>query len=203
MQKKKIRQAEDIKVFHVEDNDVDLSQYGIESWIAVFFFWILGATVFYQFFTRYVLNDSAAWTEEIARYLLIASVFVGMAIAVVKHDHIRVDFFYRFLPAKASRVLALTVDVINSAFYLACVWLTWLLMEKLGNYQMTIVDLPMNIVYGVCWGGLYSLRVSQPASGLAALGTALIAASMNFKRRFNSTSTSSRLQPCCSQSFCF
>ena len=101
MQKKKIRQAEDIKVFHVEDNDVDLSQYGIESWIAVFFFWILGATVFYQFFTRYVLNDSAAWTEEIARYLLIASVFVGMAIAVVKHDHIRVDFFYRFLPAKA------------------------------------------------------------------------------------------------------
>ena len=74
MQKKKIRQAEDIKVFHVEDNDVDLSQYGIESWIAVFFFWILGATVFYQFFTRYVLNDSAAWTEEIARYLLIASV---------------------------------------------------------------------------------------------------------------------------------
>ena len=153
MQKKKIRQAEDIKVFHVEDNDVDLSQYGIESWIAVFFFWILGATVFYQFFTRYVLNDSAAWTEEIARYLLISSVFVGMAIAVVKHDHIRVDFFYRFLPAKASRVLALTVDVINSAVYLACVWLTWLLMEKLGNYQMTIVDLPMNIVYGVCWGG--------------------------------------------------
>ena len=153
MQKKKIRQAEDIKVFHVEDNDVDLSQYGIESWIAVFFFWILGATVFYQFFTRYVLNDSAAWTEEIARYMLIASVFVGMAIAVVKHDHIRVDFFYRFLPAKASRVLALTVDVINSAFYLACVWLTWLLMEKLGNYQMTIVDLPMNLIYGVCLAG--------------------------------------------------
>ena len=203
MQKKKIRQAEDIKVFHVEDNDVDLSQYGIESWIAVFFFWILGATVFYQFFTRYVLNDSAAWTEEIARYLLIASVFVGMAIAVVKHDHIRVDFFYRFLPAKASRVLALTVDVINSAFYLACVWLTWLLMEKLGNYQMTIVDLPMNIVYGVCWGGaLFSARFAA-CKWLGGIGTALIAASMNFKRRFNSTSTSSRLQPCCSQSFCF
>ena len=32
---------------------------------------LLGGVVFYQFFTRYVLNDSAAWTEEIARYLLI------------------------------------------------------------------------------------------------------------------------------------
>ncbi len=64
MQKKQIRQAEDIKVFHVEDKDVDLSQYGIESWIAVFFFWILGATVFYQFFTRAVLCAKAGFAKR-------------------------------------------------------------------------------------------------------------------------------------------
>ena len=29
---------------------------------------MLALDVFYQLFTRYVLNDSAAWTEEIARY---------------------------------------------------------------------------------------------------------------------------------------
>ncbi|WP_371133628.1 hypothetical protein [Polaromonas sp.] len=48
--------------FHAQDEAVDLSDTKLEAWVALGFFWILGATVFYQFFTRYVLNDSAAWT---------------------------------------------------------------------------------------------------------------------------------------------
>jgi len=71
--------------FHAQDEAVDLSDTKLEAWVALGFFWILGATVFYQFFTRYVLNDSAAWTEEIARYLLIAVVFTGATIGVVKN----------------------------------------------------------------------------------------------------------------------
>jgi TRAP-type C4-dicarboxylate transport system permease small subunit len=35
------------------------------------------------------------------------------------------------------------------AFLAFASYLTWLLMQKMGNYQMTIVNLPMNIVYGV------------------------------------------------------
>jgi TRAP-type C4-dicarboxylate transport system permease small subunit len=41
------------------------------------------------------MNDSAAWTEEIARYLLICVVFIGMAAAVRTNTNIHVDFFYR------------------------------------------------------------------------------------------------------------
>jgi TRAP-type C4-dicarboxylate transport system permease small subunit len=66
--------------------------------VALAFFWMLGLTVFYQFVTRYVMNDSAAWTEEIARYLLIGTVFIGAAIGVAKNNHIQVDFFYRHMP---------------------------------------------------------------------------------------------------------
>ena len=68
--------------FHAQDEAVDLSDTPIEAWLALAFFWALGLTVFYQFFTRYVLNDSAAWTEEIARYLLIATVFIGKKMPV-------------------------------------------------------------------------------------------------------------------------
>src|SRR4051795_6425181 len=68
--------------FHATDAPIDLSHYTIEAWIAFGFFWILALDIFYQFFTRYVMNDSAAWTEEIARYLLIATVFIAISAAV-------------------------------------------------------------------------------------------------------------------------
>ncbi len=68
--------------FHVHDAPIDLSRYAFEAWIAFGFFWLLAVDIFYQFFTRYVMNDSAAWTEEIARYLLICTVFVAISAAV-------------------------------------------------------------------------------------------------------------------------
>ena len=148
------------------DDAVDLSDTIAEAWLALLFFWALGLTVLYQFITRYVFNDSAAWTEEIARYLLIATVFVGAVIGVAKNNHIQVDFFYRFMPQGLSRSLSLLNDALRVAFLAAASWLTWLLMQKMGNYQMTIVNLPMNIVYGVVllafvlmtWRSLWVMR---------------------------------------------
>jgi TRAP-type C4-dicarboxylate transport system permease small subunit len=146
--------------FHAQDEEVDLSTTAPEAWIALGFFWILGAVVFYQFFTRYVLNDSAAWTEEIARYLLIATVFTGATIGVAKNNHIQVDFFYRFMPARTARVMATAVDVIRFVFFAAAVVLTGMMMAKLGgNSRMTMIDLPMNVVYGVCLLGFAMMTV--------------------------------------------
>ena len=143
--------------FHATDEAVDLSGTTIEAWAALLFFWALGLTVFYQFFTRYVMNDSAAWTEEIARYLLIATVFVGAAIGVAKNNHIQVDFFYRFMPHWLGRAMALLTDALRIAFLGAAVLLTWQMMQKMDSYKMTIVDLPMNLVYGVCLAGFVGM----------------------------------------------
>lgn len=143
--------------FHATDEAVDLSGTPVEAWAALGFFWLLGVTVFYQFFTRYVLNNSAAWTEEIARYLLIGTVFTGAAIGVAKNNHIQVDFFYRYMPAPMSRGLALVVDVLRIAFFGAAVVMTWQMMQKLGSYKMTIIDLPMNIVYSVVMLGFVAM----------------------------------------------
>jgi TRAP-type C4-dicarboxylate transport system permease small subunit len=145
--------------FHAVDEEVDLSGTPVEAWAALVFFWALGLTVFYQFFTRYVMNDSAAWTEEIARYLLIATVFVGAAIGVAKNNHIQVDFFYRFMPTWLARTMALLADVLRIAFLGAAVVLTWQMMNKMENYKMTIIDLPMNLVYGVCLVGFAAMTV--------------------------------------------
>jgi TRAP-type C4-dicarboxylate transport system permease small subunit len=145
--------------FHAVDEAVDLSGTTPEAWAALALFWALGATVFYQFITRYVFNNSAAWTEEIARYLLIGTVFVGAAIGVARNNHIQVDLLYRYLPRGAARGLSLAVDVARLGFFAAMSWFTFQMMQKMGSYQMTIVDLPMNIVYGVCLAGFIAMTV--------------------------------------------
>lgn len=136
---------------HLEDEEVDLKSLQAEAWLAVGLLWLLGLTVFYQFFTRYVLNDSAAWTEEIARYLLIASVFIGACVGITKNNHIQVDLLYRYLPPAASRYLATAVDLVRIGFFGLAVVLTAQMMQRIGgNIRMTVIDLPMNVVYGVC-----------------------------------------------------
>jgi TRAP-type C4-dicarboxylate transport system permease small subunit len=139
--------------FHVDDAPIDLSHYVIEDWLSLGFFWLLGLCVFYQFFTRYVLNNSAAWTEEIARYLLMSTVFVGIAAAVRRTRHIHVDFLYRLLPARAGRALSTAVDIGRIAFFAVAVALTIQMMTRMGALQMTIIDLPMNLIYGICGFG--------------------------------------------------
>ncbi len=139
--------------FHAVDEEVRLSVYGGEDWIVLAVFWALAAVVFYQVFTRYVLNDAAGWTEEIARYLLVAVTFLGGAMAVRRNTHIQVDFVYRFLPAAAGRALSIFVDVVRAAFLGYAVWLTWLLMAKIGSQRMAIVELPIGLVFGAMLAG--------------------------------------------------
>ena len=139
--------------FDVRDEPIDLSQYRFENWIAFGFFWTLAIVIFYQFFTRYALNDSASWTEEIARYLLICVVFVGAAVNVRKDNHIQVDFFYRFMPRWLGRTMSTAVDAARIAFLGYCAWLTVGLIGKIGAQRMAIVDWPIGLVYGVvCFG---------------------------------------------------
>jgi TRAP-type C4-dicarboxylate transport system permease small subunit len=134
--------------FHVSDEPVDLSAYGWEDWVSFALFWALSFVVSWQVFTRYVLNDPAGWTEEIARYLLVAVVFIGASMSVRKNNHIQVDFLYRLLPPAAGRILSTVVDVVRAAFLGYATWLTWLLVQRIGSSRMAIIDLPVGWVFG-------------------------------------------------------
>ena len=132
----------------VEDEPIDLSDVTPDDYLVLVVFWVLAFVVFLQFFTRYVLNDSLGWTEEIARFLLIAVTFIGAIIAVRKSSHIAVEVVYRWLPRPLRRALQALVDLTAVAFYGV---LTWLTVELAGKtYQMMVsIDVPKAWVY---WG---------------------------------------------------
>jgi TRAP-type C4-dicarboxylate transport system permease small subunit len=141
--------------FEEQHPEIDLRAYGFEDWVAFTIFWLMCLAVFLQFFTRYVLNDSFAWTEEIATYCLVAIVFIGAAMCVRLGRHIHVDFLFRYLPTGLARAVATAIDVIRTLFFAYGAYLVWQFMSLIEGETMTTVNLPKNLVYGaVCIGFL-------------------------------------------------
>ncbi|WP_313615134.1 TRAP transporter small permease [Agrobacterium sp.] len=133
--------------FEEEVADVDLSPYAIEDWLTMLVFWGMAASVFLQFFTRYALNNSLAWTEEIAANCLVVVVFLGSVMCVRQLRHIQVDLIYRLLSKRTGRVLEVIVDLINISFFAYITWLMWRYLEIVGDERMVTVDLPRGIVF--------------------------------------------------------
>jgi len=144
----------DVSIGAVDEAEPDLSEYRIEDWVTLIFFWVMAIIVFLQFFTRYVLNDSLAWTEEIARYLLMCVGFLGGGLAVRRYSHIHVEFMYMYMPRGLARLLSPLVDVIRVVFYTYATWLCWKVTLIMRTQPMVVVDWPMSIVYGICTLGL-------------------------------------------------
>lgn len=148
-----------------DQHQVDLSGYGIEDWICLGFFWLMTGLVFLQFFSRYVLNDSFAWTEELAVYCLMPVVFIGAAMCVRRVRHIQVNLVYRYLPAAAGRVLSTLVDLVAIAFYSYGAWLVARYALAVDNEPMTTIQWNKSHVYWLAFAGfaLMALRAVQVA----------------------------------------
>ena len=128
---------------------------GVAALLAAF------AVMSVQIFLRYVLNDSIIWSEEAARYLLIAIAFLGCATGCRKACHIRIDVIDLVLPPRSRRTLSLAVDAIV-LFYVAYVaWLAIEIIPILGRQPSTAMRMPMWIAYGVIALGfaLAALRI--------------------------------------------
>ena len=143
-----------VKSFAEADHHVvDLSGFSFEDWVCFGFFWVMSALVFLQFFSRYVLNDSFAWTEELAVYCLIPVVFIGAAMCVRRSRHIQVNILYRYLPAPAGRVLATLVDMAAIVFFGYVAWLVARYALAVDNEPMTTIDWNKSHVYWLAFAG--------------------------------------------------
>ncbi|WP_376095900.1 TRAP transporter small permease [Roseomonas sp. CCTCC AB2023176] len=137
-----------------------------EDWLAFGLFWILSVTVFVQFFTRYVLNSSLSWTEEIAQYMLMVLAFLGSAIAARRGTHIAVEFLFAALPVRARRYARLAAAGVAMAFYGILSFLAWQVSEAMAFQPMVVFpDIPLSYVY---WGILFGLVLTTLRSAQAA-----------------------------------
>ncbi len=144
---------DDIHLIVAEDAEVIVERYP-EDWLAFVIFWSLALIVFLQFFTRYVLNDSLAWTEEIARYGLMWVVFIGGAMVTRRNTHIAVELLSNVMkPGPMRQVLLAAVDIVKLAFLAFLAYISVTITERMGIQRMTVFDLSKSWVYaGVSLG---------------------------------------------------
>ena len=145
--------------FEEEAPPVDLSDHGWEDWITLALFWLMVVCVFLQFFTRYALNNSLAWTEEIAVNALIVVVFLGASMCVRLSRHIHVDVLYHYLPEGAGKYLSMAVDVIRVVFFAYASWLMWRYVSIVGHERMTTVSLPRSPFFYLVFAGFVLMFV--------------------------------------------
>ncbi len=122
----------------------------------VIVFVILFLVVFVQFFSRYVLNDSIAWTEEAARYLLIVIAFAGAIRCQIKGTHIVLEFMDKYF-GKFKPWIILFSLMLTFIIMLILMWSVYVLIERTSFQQMVSLPFPKYYLY-VCVMGLVSIN---------------------------------------------
>lgn len=79
-------------------------------------FTALVVIVAWQVFTREILDDSATWTEESARYTFVALALFAAAYVFSERGHIAVEILVERLPERAQQVAAVVIELIVIGF---------------------------------------------------------------------------------------
>ncbi len=101
-----------------------------------------------QVFTRFVLNNSLSWTEELARYAFIWSNFLGAAICTQKESHAAVTAVTDLLPAKAQTALKIAVSLIIILVAGVLIWHGFQVAYAVRLQLSPALRVSMALIYG-------------------------------------------------------
>jgi TRAP-type transport system small permease protein len=103
---------------------------GAEAWLVAANRWVLIALVavmavlvFANVVSRYLLNASIIWVEELTRYMMVWVGFLGSGLVLRFGAHIAVDILQDALPSRAAQGLRGLIVLILAATFLAMTWL--------------------------------------------------------------------------------
>ncbi|WP_338787127.1 TRAP transporter small permease [Metabacillus sp. FJAT-53654] len=93
-----------------------------EEYILIILSIVTVIIVFTQVFMRYVLGESLTWSEEVARYVFIWMIYIGVSYGVKKGEHLGVDAFPLLFEKKGKII----IDMIASfSFFVFAVVITY------------------------------------------------------------------------------
>lgn len=120
-----------------------------EIYIGAVLFVIMTILLFIQVVTRYCLGHAVTWAEELSTIMFVWMIYLGVAAAVLRRKHLKIDAFVETLPFKAKKVMLIVADIIFLVFSL---YIIFPMMQVVNNYAAksavsSILKIPKSFSY--------------------------------------------------------
>ncbi|MFC1531753.1 TRAP transporter small permease [Thermodesulfobacteriota bacterium] len=124
----------------------------INHWVEYSLF-VLGFTmaliVAIQVFSRYVLNESLFWSEELARFLLVWLTFLGATVAYRRKVHPGIDVLYARMPPGVKKAFTLLIHFISIALFTVMIYYGYQFAYFVRSQISPALQLPKWVVFSI------------------------------------------------------
>jgi TRAP-type C4-dicarboxylate transport system permease small subunit len=93
------------------------------------------------------LGSPVAWSDELARYLLVWLAFAGWMLAARRHSHIRIEVFVARLPPRLRQAAEIGTQLVVAVFGIALAWYGWALIGRNMDVEAISLPVPQAVLY--------------------------------------------------------
>jgi TRAP-type C4-dicarboxylate transport system permease small subunit len=112
-------------------------------------------------FSRYVLNHSFSWGEELGRYLMIWAGFLGAALAMKADEHIGLTSIVDALPKALGKIVRILARCIVLAFLLIILFNSFRHLKGLNIQRSSAMEVPMIVPYFSVTIGVFLMAIEE------------------------------------------
>jgi TRAP-type C4-dicarboxylate transport system permease small subunit len=107
----------------------------------------MATLVFLNVVMRYVFNNSIAWTEEISRYIMIWTTYLGAGLALREGRHVAIEFVQDRLPSPLRRAMRVFVATLMLTFMALLVYWGFVYAQEAWSQYTAVTNLPQGAFY--------------------------------------------------------
>jgi len=113
--------------------------------LTIIMFVIVGSNVF----SRFVLNNSLGWADELSRFIFIWISFLGAVMAYGTDDHVGLNFVIAKIPsAKAQNIVNIISDILIMSVLAIITYYGYIVATSATNVSPALY-IPMTLVYSI------------------------------------------------------
>ena len=116
-------------------------------WTTIVLLVMMVVIVFSNVVSRYYLHASLAWSEEVARFMLVWLVFIGSFLAYIHDEHLGLDILVAKMPPTMRKAVGFCTNMMILFALYAVMEGGYLLMRDNFDWLSSAAEIPQGYVY--------------------------------------------------------